>query len=246
MNEELESVLKSVTPDRSAELLRQVNHFTNNEAEHRDEIVYGYFGREGVGTIARIISDRILSHMRQNDPRILDIGSGVGTFTVPILDYLEHRLSGIKFFAMDLTPSMLRILAGKTDRITPFVGNAEDIAESARIARKRVEIPEKFDSVVSVLMLHHIPDVWKVFRSISGVLEDGGIAVLVDMVEHPFAEWRQEMGDYHLGFKMGDIEKLAHIYFKEVKVEKLPAECECSESGRSASLFMSVMAAPKP
>lgn len=89
-------------------------------------------------------------------------------------------------------------------------------------------------------MLHHCLDVKKVFRSIKEVLEEGGKAVLIDLCEYPFKEFREEMGDVHLGFKPSMIEEDAKRYFSNVHVEKIPGIC-CESSGRSAELFIAYL-----
>jgi SAM-dependent methyltransferase len=240
-NQELEFIWNSLSYADRKELKRQVDHFTNNEAEHRDEIVYGYFGEEGVRSVARAVSDRVLSLSKGEKLKVLDVGCGAGTFSVQIFVDLETSGSKIRFYGMDLTPAMLRVLSKKTKKIIPFVGNASDIGGALSYARGHMVIPLKFNFVISVLTLHHIPRIGKVFKSISEILEEDGTAIVVDMLEHPFTEWKEEMGDYHLGFKEKVIEDSASQYFKKVNIEKLPADCQCSESGRSASLFMATV-----
>ncbi len=136
---------------------------------------------------------------------------------------------------------MLEVLAKRTTRITPFVGLAENIPESIEQARSHIAVPRTFDFVVSTLMLHHCPDVKKVFSSFQKVMKPGGMAIVVDLCEHPFVEFREEMGDYHLGFKPSEIEALARETFGGAKVKKLPKMCSCSASGRSADLFICPM-----
>jgi len=135
---------------------------------------------------------------------------------------------------------MLKMLAKKTSDILPFLGVAENIAQSAKLARMHLSVPAKFDAIFSTLMLHHCSNVETVFQSMNSVLKTRGKAVVVDLSEHPFEEFREEMGDVHLGFKPEQIEKDAEKFFKKVSVEKLPGIC-CSSSGRCAELFVAYM-----
>ncbi len=89
-------------------------------------------------------------------------------------------------------------------------------------------------------MLHHCANVETVFQSIRKVLRIHGKVVIIDMKEHSFTEFKEEMGDIHLGFKTEEIEKTAKKFFKKVSIEKLPGIC-CSSSGRSAELFIAYM-----
>jgi hypothetical protein len=68
-----------------------------------------------------------------------------------------------------------------------------------------------------------------------------GKAVFVDLCKHSFKEFREEMGDVHLGFEPELIKKLAEKHFSKVQVEKMLGIC-CKSSGRSAELFIALMA----
>ncbi|MGP8124823.1 MAG: class I SAM-dependent methyltransferase [Nitrososphaerales archaeon] len=239
--DDLDAILKKAKPKEVDRLLLQTKHFTEDEAEHRDEIVIGYFGKEGISRIVDSVVGEIVSHPLSHPPAMLDVGAGIGTFTIPIASRVRMQWPSSEFYAMDLTPAMLEVLARRTNRITPFVGLAESIPESIEQARSHVAVPRTFDFVVSTLMLHHCPDVKKVFLSFQKVLEPGGRAIIVDLCEHQFVEFREEMGDYHLGFKLSETEALASETFGDVSVEKLPKMCSCSASGRTADLFICVM-----
>jgi SAM-dependent methyltransferase len=141
---------------------------------------------------------------------------------------------------MDATPAMLLALEKKKVGITPFLGVAENIEASIKEARAYAEIPDKFDAVFSTLMLHHSTKPEKVFESIKKVLEKSGKAVILDLCEHKFAEFKTEMGDVHLGFKLDDVRKMAKACFSEVEIEKMLG-IGCSCSGRSAEIFVASM-----
>jgi SAM-dependent methyltransferase len=141
---------------------------------------------------------------------------------------------------MDATPAMLLAIARKKEGITPFFGIAENIAGSIRKAREYATIPDQFDAVFSTLMLHHCTDIDKVFKSVQQVLKPAGKAVIIDMCTHSFTEFKDEMGDVHLGFDPEQIEKSAKKAFSKVTVEKLPGIC-CSSSGRCAELFVATL-----
>ena len=175
----------------------------------------------------------------KNNAQILDVGAGSGLFTGRVARNLHKTLPKTSFYAMDITPAMLQMLAKKTSNIIPFLGVAENITQSTKLARKYLNIPTKFDALYSTLMLHHCLNIETVFQSMKDVLKTHGKAVLVDLCEHSFQEFKEEMGDIHLGFKPEQIEKSAKN-FTQVSIEKLPG-ISCSSSGRSAELLIAYM-----
>jgi SAM-dependent methyltransferase len=221
-------------------LVKEVQHFTEKEAKKRDKIILGYFGEKGIKQIVDAIATKLSLSPRMNRAKILDVGAGSGFFTTRVATKLKKHLPNASFFAMDATPAMLRAIAGKKETITPFFGIAENIVGSIRKAREYAPIPTKFDAVFSTLMLHHCTDVDKVFKSLREILKPWGIAVIVDMCTHDFAEFKEEMGDVHLGFDPEQIRKATEKLFSKVSVAKLSGIC-CSSSGRSAELFVATL-----
>ncbi|MDH5483141.1 MAG: methyltransferase domain-containing protein [Candidatus Bathyarchaeota archaeon] len=222
-------------------LAKEVEHFTTKEAKKRDKIVVSYFGRTGVNRIVNNVTKLLLAPPRLlAGANVLDIGAGTGFLTVKIAKKISAKLPEVSFYAMDLTPAMLFSLEKKNADVVPFVGIAENIEGSIKEARKHFPIPYKFDAVFSTLMLHHSTHPEKVFKSIKATLKKNGKAILIDMCEHTFEEFKMEMGDVHLGFKPENIREMARQHFSEVKVEKIPGIC-CKSSGRSAEIFVASM-----
>ena len=237
----MKSLLEKLEVSNLETLLEAIEHFTQKEAEKRDKILLSYFGEDGVNRIVNSICDRLLSPPRLKcNAQILDVGAGSGLFTVKIARNLHKTLPKTFFHAMDITPAMLQLLAKKTSNIIPFLGVAENITQSTKLARKYLNIPTKFDAVYSTLMFHHCLNIEGVFQSIRDILKTHGKAVIVDLCEHSFKEFKEEMGDIHLGFKPEQIEKSAKNFFTKVSIEKLP-EISCSSSSRSAELLIAYM-----
>jgi len=222
-------------------LAKSVQHFTAKEGDKRDAIVQGYFGEEGVNRIVEAITERLFSApMLRTGSKVLDVGAGSGFFTAKIAEKVNRSVRDVAFYAMDATPAMLLALAKKQVGITPFLGVAENIKASIKEARAYAEIPDKFDAVFSTLMLHHSTKPETVFESIKKVLTNNGKAIILDLCEHKFEEFKTEMGDVHLGFKLEHVQKMAKTYFATVKIEKMSGIC-CSHSGRIAELFIASM-----
>jgi len=228
-------------PD-SKSLLETIKHFTLKEAEKRDKILTDYFGEKGINLIVKTITAHLLDSepKLKPDAKILDVGAGSGLFTVKVAEKVKKKLPKASFYAMDATPIMLKMIAQKTSEVQPFLGVAENISKSVQIARKSLNLPLKFDAVFSTLMLHHCGDVGKVFKSMREALKTNGKAVVIDMCKHDFTEFKEEMGDVHLGFEVAEIKKAAKTVFSNVSVDKLPGIC-CSSSGRSAELFVAYL-----
>jgi ubiquinone/menaquinone biosynthesis C-methylase UbiE len=167
---------------------------------------------------------------------VLDVGAGSGFFTAKIAE----RIPDARFYAMDATPAMLITLAKKNSGITPFLGIAENIQASIQEAKAYDKIPAKFDAAFSTLMLHHSVNPENVFASVKSVLKKNGKAIILDLCEHKFTEFKTEMEDIHLGFKLDYIQKIANHYFAKVEITKMPG-IGCSCSGRSAEIFVATM-----
>jgi len=238
---ELQKLLEELGVPNVEKPIEEVKHFTEREAEKRDKIVLSYFGEEGVKRIVESIIRCLLSPPKlKENAKVLDVGAGSGFFTMAVVEKLRQHLPEASFYAMDITPAMLRVLARKTSQVTPFLGVAENIRGSLEHARRCLKVPERFDATFSTLMLHHCPDIEKVFQSVKEALDIHGKAVFIDLCKHSLKEFREEMGDVHLGFEPELIKKLAEKHFSRVQVEKMLGIC-CESSGRSAELFITFM-----
>jgi len=239
---ELQKLIKELGMPNAEMIMKEVKHFTEREAERRDKIVLSYFGEDGVERIVDSVVRCLLSPPKlKENAKVLDVGAGSGFFTVRVVNKLHRsRLPETSFYAMDITPTMLRVLARKTSEVTPFLGIAENIRGSVEHARRYLKIPKKFDAIFSTLMLHHCLDIERVLKSFRQAVEAHGKAVIVDLCKHSFEEFKEEMGDVHLGFEPQLVKEMAEKHFSEVHVKKIPGIC-CESSGRSAEVFVAFM-----
>ena len=241
---QLEQFFKQLGASNPRILARTVKHFATKEGEKRDQIVADYFGPREVERIVDSITGHLFADPRiPENATVLDVGAGSGSFTIAVEKMVKTKLPKVEFYAMDPTPTMLLSLTKKTTQIIPFIGLAENIEGSIQHAREFFKIPSKFDSIFSTLMLHHSTQPEKVFESISQVLKKNGKAVILDLCEHSFTEFREEMGDIYLGFKPENIKKMAQKHFSTVEVKKIPG-IRCKSSGRSAEIFVATMQNP--
>jgi len=227
-------------------LIKNIEYFTEKEAEKRDEIVKGYFGEVGITTIVNEVTKNLKKMGKWS--AVLDVGAGTGFFTVKLAEKLADR--DMDFYALDSTPAMLAVLVKKLSKlenasITPLLGIAEQITESLTMPQKvykplGITLPASFDAIISILTLHHCMNPLEVFNSMKKAIKCEGKLILVDLCRHDFKEFREKMGDVHLGFELDYIKSELGKIFSVKKVEKMPSGCKCEESGRSADLFIAV------
>ena len=107
------------------------------------------------------------------DQRVIDMGCGTGAFAIHAAKYFQ------KIFAVDISQVMLRRARKKArkaglDNVEFFQGGFLTYQHSA----------EPVDAVVSVLVLHHLPDFWKLvgLRRLGQMIKTGGKLYLFDVV----------------------------------------------------------------
>ena len=144
---------------------------------------------------------------------------------------IAQQISQAEFFAMDATPAMLQVLVKKQLGITTVLGMVENIQASITEAKVYADLPAKFDAAFSTLILHHGVCPSDVFTSLRKVLKKSGKAVILDMCEHTLTEFKTEMQDVHLCFKLEAVRKIAPKYFTNVQIVKMVG-ISCSSSGR--------------
>ena len=238
-------LIKLDLPDAKT-LLENIRYFTVKEAEKRDEMVKGYFGEVGINTIVNEAAKNLKKIGKGS--AILDVGAGTGFFTIQIAEKMAD--CDVNFYALDATPAMLTVLVKKLRElenasITPLLGIAERITESLAVSQNAykslgITLPAGFDAIISILTLHHCMSPLEVFNSMKKAMKCEGRLILVDLCRHNFTEFREEMGDVHLGFELDSIKSELGKIFNVKKVEKMPSGCKCEESGRSADLFIAV------
>lgn len=113
-----------------------------------------------------------LIDLQQKDS-VLEIGCGTGEFSIELSKYCE------KVLALDISQGMVEFAREKArsrDRDNIEFTNAGFLTFEP--------VDKKFDSVVSQLVLHHLPDFWKLIalRNVNSMLKAGGKFYLKDVV----------------------------------------------------------------
>lgn len=120
--------------------------------------------------------DKILTPYIHNGMTVLDIGPGMGFFTIP-----AARLVGAagKVMAVDIQEKMLTSLqtrarkAGMAERIITRVCGPDDIMVS-----------EPIDVCLALNVVHEVPDAGRLFAQIRDILKPGGIVLLAEPKGH--------------------------------------------------------------
>jgi len=104
---------------------------------------------------------------------VMDIGCGTGAFAINAARYLR------KVYAVDISDAMLKYARKKAARAKL---NNIDFFQGGFLTHQHCAEP--VDAVVSVLVLHHLPDFWKLIglRRLGRMLKTNGKLYLYDVV----------------------------------------------------------------
>lgn len=146
---------------------------------------------------------------------IADLGCGTGNASEVLAPHAE------RIIAIDASEAMLDAARKRLDRATNVEFLAADLA--------RLPLPDaSVDAAVCFLVLHHIEEPVAAVRQMHRILRTdraGGVALIVDMVEHDHKEFRHTMGHKHLGFSADAMEGMLRAAgFRQVEVSLLPID----------------------
>jgi SAM-dependent methyltransferase len=137
----------------------------------------------------------------------LDVGTGTGRHAIKLAK------SGAKVTAIDASPEMLAVARQKANR--------ESVKINFQLASLNDGLPfegEKFDFVISGLMLCHIPDLKQALREFQRVLKPDGTLLITDF--HPDAVergWRTQFNQWDRGYLLPKLPHTRHDYEEAVR-----------------------------
>jgi SAM-dependent methyltransferase/DNA-binding transcriptional ArsR family regulator len=155
-----------------------------------------------------------------------DLGCGTGNASELLALHVKQVI------AVDLSEAMLEAARQRLS------GSAN--VKLVRGALEQLPLDDaSVDATVCMLVLHHVPDPSAALKEMRRVLRPsggGGIALVVDMLEHDREEYRHTMGHAHLGFGPRQIEELMkEAGFANVNVAVLPSDPEAKGPGLFAA-----------
>ncbi|MEM7481439.1 MAG: metalloregulator ArsR/SmtB family transcription factor [Acidobacteriota bacterium] len=117
-----------------------------------------------------------------------DLGCGTGPTSKVLAPFVDRVI------AVDESAEMLEAATEHLATDHPNVELRRGSLESLPVAKKEL------DAALLILVLHHLPDPKAALAEVARVLTPGGKLLVVDMVPHDRARYRQEMGHLWLGF----------------------------------------------
>jgi ArsR family transcriptional regulator len=150
---------------------------------------------------------------------VVDIGCGTGNVS-ELLSPLVKRV-----IAVDASAAMLKAARKRLEGR----GNVEFVRGEVQ------SLPlndASADAAVAFLVLHHVPEIGAALAEMRRVLRPGGIALIVDMVEHDRQTYRHTMGHHWLGFsesRLGEV--LGRAGFVRTRFIPLTPEADAKGPG---------------
>ncbi len=151
--------------NRSADEIRDANTRYHDVAASSYDSKWGIdFGEVGKGQVVGKLRKLLGPALDRGFARSLEVGAGTGYFSLNLLR------AGIVHDATctDISPGMVRKLAGNAERLGLTVKSLRADAESLPFAA------ETFDLVLGHAVLHHLPDLERAFSEFHRVLKPGG------------------------------------------------------------------------
>lgn len=142
-----------------------------------------------------------------------------------------------------LAPVVKKVVA--VDQSGPMLGAARKrLAGAGNVSFHEGSLEElplatgSVDACVAVLVLHHVASPERALKEMRRVLRKpgrdggGGVALIVDMLEHGRAEYRHTLAHKHLGFGARAMQRMCReAGFGSIAVRELPAEPEAKGPG---------------
>jgi ArsR family transcriptional regulator len=140
-----------------------------------------------------------------------DLGCGTGQISETLAPFVRQVI------AVETSRAMLAAAKRRLDDLTNV--------ELRRGELEALPIDDgALDAAVICLVMHHVAEPATVLGEAARALTPGGRLLLIDMLQHDRADYREQMGHVWLGFAPAQVsEWLAQAGFEQVRVHPLPA-----------------------
>ena len=157
---------------------------------------------------AQAISDKIIAGVKLKPTmKVMDFGAGTGLLSYFIAPFVDTIV------AVDNSPSMLE----------KFKEKASEFDSKTRVLEldlSEVNIPEKFDGIISSMTIHHLEDTKALFQKFYNMLEEGGFMAIADLDSEDGTFHSDNIGVFHFGFNREELEQIAlEVGFKNIHFE---------------------------
>lgn len=214
-----DEVAGTVAARRDAERLRGVlaerhlrsRSFFDSSAGQWDRLRREFFGERA----------ELLALLGLLDPawEVGDLGCGTGQVAAALAPFVRRVV------AVDESAAMLRAARQRTREFSN-VDCREGALEALPIEAAAL------DAALLMLVLHHVPDPGAVLVDTHRVLRPGGRLLVLDMLPHEHAEYRDQMGHQWLGFDRAQVtEWVRDAGFTQTRTATLPADPEARGPG---------------
>jgi SAM-dependent methyltransferase len=199
---------------RTADEIRDVNTRYHDVAASSYDSKWGIdFGEVGQAQVLGKLKKVLGSELDRGYRRSLEIGAGTGYFS---LNLLQAGVVG-EATCTDISPGMVRTLAGNAARLGLRVRAARADAESLPFA------DESFDLVLGHAVLHHLPHLPQAFGEFHRVLRPGGRIV--------FAGEPSRTGDRLASVPKRGAIALAPLWRALLRTDLAPPAADSGENG---------------
>ncbi len=158
------------------------------------------------------------------DAVVGDLGCGTGQMAAALAPWVRTVV------AVDDSPDML-------DAARSRLAGVRNVAVKRGGLEALPLADGELDLALLSLVLHHVPDPGRALAEVARVVKPGGRVLIVDMLPHDRAEYRQGMGHVWLGFSTKHMTKLLDAAgFDGARVGPLPVD----RAARGPALFVAV------
>ncbi len=165
-----------------------------------------------------------------------DLGTGTGTMAALLAPYVRQVLAVEPAAAM-LRAAKNRIQALQLENVVLLPGRLESLPLEVQC----------LDMALVSLVLHHLEDVAGALRDIFRVLKPGGFLLIVDLLPHEVAMFKEKMGHRWMGFVPEQMmEMLLQAGFVNISRHTLEARKTRPQRNRTAAPKLFVMRASRP